>query len=389
MGGVMIQAVKVEDICQGLFVVEIENAKGRLRVNHPGRIHTEKQISQIRGNGIKVVWVDFNQSDLKNYIPSINQLNTKQLKTTSLEVELKRAESIVTQSKDLLSKTIDNLYQGKNIDVRPVAELSDSIVNSILCNPDAIQCVSAIRNKDTYLLEHSLNVAFLLVNFGRYLGFNKHILKQLAIGGLLHDVGKTQVDDDILHKPGRLTDEEFEHIKQHQTLSEPIISSMSGLSEMSRQVSLLHHEKLDGSGYPKGLSGNEISLVGRMSAIVDIYDALTAARCYKGPLSPAAAFKILRSMTPHQLDGDLLDKFIWNIGVYPVGSLVELSDGRAGIVWESNESSLLQPIIKCFYSMRHKRYIEVDVVNLAKHKELVIECGLSLNAENIDPTPYR
>ncbi len=232
-------------------------------------------------------------------------------------------------------------------------------------------------------------MAFLLVNFGRYLGFNKHILKQLAIGGLLHDVGKTQIDNDILNKPGRLTEEEFEQIKQHQVLSEPIIDCVTGISQMSRQVSLLHHEKLDGSGYPRGLAGDKISLVGRMSAIVDIYDALTATRCYKKSLSPTAAFKILKSMTPHQLDSNLLDKFICNVGVYPVGSLVELSDGRAGIVWESNESSLLQPIIKCFYSMKHKRYVEVDIVNLVKHSEILIERGLCLDSENIDPTPYR
>lgn len=385
----MIQAVAVEYLCEGLFVVDLENSKGRLHVNKPGRIHSSDLINKIKTNGIKTVWVDFEQSDLSHYVPDFSQRNPKPSKTVTIDVERKRAESILDKSKDLLSKAIDSLYEGKNIDIAPIADLSESIVDSIRCNPDAIHCVAALRKKDSYLLEHSLNVAFLMVSFGRHLGLNQHVLKQLAIGGLLHDVGKTQVKLEILNKPARLTPEEFEHMKLHQVLSEPILDCIPGLSDMSRQVSLLHHEKLDGSGYPKGLHGDEISLVGRMSAIVDIYDALTATRCYKESMSPTAAFKILKSMTPHQLDSDLLNEFIRDVGVYPVGSLVELSDGRVGLVWESNEASFLQPIVKCFYSIKYSRYTEVEMVNLAERKQLAIERGLSPGKENIDPTPYR
>ncbi|OLQ74491.1 HD family phosphohydrolase [Photobacterium proteolyticum] len=385
----MVQAVAVEDLCEGLFVVALENAKGRLRVNKPGRIHSIDLINQIKTNGIKTVWVDFELSDLSFYVPDRHLRNPKPPKTTSMDTERIRAESILVKSKDLLSKAIDNLYEGKNIDIAPIADLSESIVDSIRCNPDAIHCVAALRSKDSYLLEHSLNVAFLMVSFGRHLGLNQQVLKQLAIGGLLHDIGKTQVKLEVLNKPARLTPEEFEHMKLHQVLSEPLLDCIPGLSDMSRQVSLLHHEKLDGSGYPRGLYGDEISLVGRMSAIVDIYDALTATRCYKQSMSPTAAFKILKSMTPKQLDGELLNEFIRNIGVYPVGSLVELSDNRAGLVWESNDTSFLQPVVKCFYSLKYGRYSDIEMVNLADRTDLAIERGLSPGKENIDPTPYR
>jgi len=385
----MIQAVAVEHLSEGLFIIELESPQGRMRVTQSGRVSSRKLIDKIKANGIETVWVDFERSDLSHYVPGFNKHNPKPSKTTSLEVELKSAESILLKSKDLLNKAINNLYQGRNIDITPIADLSESIVNSIRCNPDAIQCVAALRQKDAYLLEHSLNVAFLMVSFGRHLGLDLQVLKQLAIGGLLHDVGKTQVNLEVLNKPARLTTEEFEHMKLHQVLSEPVLDSIPGLSEMSRQVSLLHHEKLDGSGYPKGLAGDEISLVGRMSAIVDIYDALTATRCYKKSISPTAAFKILKSMTPHQLDSNLLYEFIRNVGVYPVGSLVELSDGRAGLVWESNETSFLKPIIKCFYSVKLGHYIEVDMVNLSESQGLTIERGLSSRKGNIDPTFYR
>ncbi|MCG7584599.1 hypothetical protein MHN01_02975 [Photobacterium sp. OFAV2-7] len=137
------------------------------------------------------------------------------------------------------------------------------------------------------------------------------------------------------------------------------------------------------------MAGDDISLVGRKSAIVDIYDALTATRCYKESMSPAAAFKILKTMAPHQLDSDLLNAFIRYISIYPVGSLVALSDGRAGIVWETSETSLLRPVVKCFYSLKRRHYIEVNVVNLAEDQSLTIERGLSPGKENIDPSPYR
>ncbi len=385
----MIQEVAVESLTEGLFVVKIENAKGRLRVTQPGRIRSEGLIAQMKSSGIRRVWVDFNQSDLSSYVPQLNANREKAKKTTALNVELKRANTILTESKDLLGKAIDGLYQGKEIDIEPINALSDSIVDSISCNPDAIQCVAALREKDAYLLEHSLNVAFLMVNFGRHLGFDSCVLKQFAIGGVLHDVGKTKVNIEVLNKPARLTEEEFTHMKLHQVLSEPILDKIPGLSEMSRQVSLLHHEKLDGSGYPRGLAGEEISVVGRMSAIVDIYDALTAARCYKEAMSPSAAFKILKSMTPNQLDNNLLNEFIRCVGIYPVGSLVALSDGRAGLVWESNTEHPLEPLVKCFYSAKYKRYLEVELVDVAVEKEISIDMGLSPGAENIDPTPYR
>ena len=120
--------------------------------------------------------------------------------------------------------------------------------------------MTALRNKDSYLLEHSLNVAFLLVNFGRHLGFSPEQLKDLAVGGVLHDIGKTQIRDEVLQKPGKLTNEEFEHIKRHPLYAQSLLEQLPGLSQISKDISLMHHEKLDGSGYPSGLKGEEINV---------------------------------------------------------------------------------------------------------------------------------
>jgi HD-GYP domain-containing protein (c-di-GMP phosphodiesterase class II) len=149
----------------------------------------------------------------------------------------------------------------------------------------------------------------------------------------------------------------------------------------------MHHEKLDGNGYPAGLKGDEIPLHGRMSCIVDIYDALTADRCYKQGMSPAEAFKILLSLTPNHLDKELVYKFINCIGVFPVGALVELSDGRVGIVWTSNSHEPLKPEIKCFYSRKYRRFVDVSFVDM-KTTKLTIKKAIAPSQLEVDPKPF-
>lgn len=261
------------------------------------------------------------------------------------------------------------------------------MIEAALVDSDALHCVSALRQKDSYLLEHSVNVACLLVTFGKYLGLEREMLKQLAICGIIHDIGKIKVNDEVLHKPARLTPEEFEHMKLHQVFAEEIIVKVEGLSQVSRDVCLMHHEKLDGKGYPKGLKDDQIPLHGRMSCIVDIYDALTADRCYKQGMSSAEAFKIILSLTPFHLDAELVYKFINCIGIYPVGSLVELSDGRVGIVWTSTPNQPLKPEIKCFYSRKYKRFVDVTMVDL-KHGQLKIVQAIAPTSLEVDARPF-
>lgn len=193
----------------------------------------------------------------------------------------KRASKIIREAKNLAQKILNQTFDDKSIHVDELEGWADDLIETVLIDSDALHCVSALRNKDEYLLEHSVNVATLLVTFGKHLDLPKDTLKQLAIGGIIHDVGKIKVDDKVLHKPGKLTPEEFDHMKLHQVFAEEIILTVDGLGDISRDVCLMHHEKLDGNGYPKGLKGEEIPLHGRMSCIVDIYDALTADRCYK------------------------------------------------------------------------------------------------------------
>ncbi|HHX8283254.1 TPA: HD-GYP domain-containing protein [Vibrio diabolicus] len=393
--------IALTDVGVGMFVTAIEHNK-RVNLANAGRISSPEGIKKLTASGVKYVWVDQTLSSQKCVFkpvdesivaveeerePKSSDFSKVQRAYRSRDVQHKRAKKLIAEAKDLAQKLLNQTFEGKIIEVDEVEAWADDVIESVFIDSDALQCVSALRKKDSYLLEHSVNVACLLVSFGKYLGLDKQTLKQLAIGGIIHDVGKIKVDDKILHKPAKLTPEEFEHMKLHQVFAGEIILHVKGLSDVSRDVCLMHHEKLDGNGYPRGLKGDEIPIHGRMSCIVDIYDALTADRCYKKGMSSAEAFKILLSLTPFHLDADLVYKFINCVGMYPVGSIVELSDGRVGIVWSSNDSQALKPEVKCFYSRKYQRYIDVAMVDL-KNSLHKIERAVAPSSLEIDPKPF-
>lgn len=393
--------IALADVGVGMFVTAIEHNK-RVNLANAGRISSPEGIKKLTASGVKYVWVDQTLSSQKCVFkpvdesivaveeerdPKSSDFSKVQRAYRSRDVQHKRAKKLIAEAKDLAQKLLNQTFEGKIIEVDEVEAWADDVIESVFIDSDALQCVSALRKKDSYLLEHSVNVACLLVSFGKYLGLDKQTLKQLAIGGIIHDVGKIKVDDKILHKPAKLTPEEFEHMKLHQVFAGEIILHVKGLSDVSRDVCLMHHEKLDGNGYPRGLKGDEIPIHGRMSCIVDIYDALTADRCYKKGMSSAEAFKILLSLTPFHLDADLVYKFINCVGMYPVGSIVELSDGRVGIVWSSNDSQALKPEVKCFYSRKYQRYIDVAMVDL-KNSLHKIERAVAPSSLEIDPKPF-
>lgn len=381
----------VSQLTLGMFVSAIDkNDQGQLAIANAGQIKHKDAILKLAKSGIKFVWVDTERSaehcGLKKKSTNDSQPDNRKA-LVSRDKQQAQAKVMLTEAKDLIRKVLSETFEGKAIEVAPFEALADTMIESVMLDADALKCMSALRSKDAYLLEHSVNVAFLLVTFGKYLKLDRVMLREMAVGGILHDIGKIKVDNKVLHKPGKLTPEEFEHMKLHQVYALEIMNETTGLSQISKDICLMHHEKLDGRGYPRGLKGDEIPRHGRMSCIVDIFDALTATRCYKEAMSPAAAFKILLSLTPFHLDQELVYEFIRCIGVYPVGSLVELSDGRVGIVWASKDRDALHPIVKCFYSLKVKRYTDVAMVDLLK-SELYIERGVSPSSLDIDPTPF-
>ncbi|WP_070967927.1 HD-GYP domain-containing protein [Vibrio sonorensis] len=391
--------IPIDTLSIGMFVTAIQHNE-RVNLANAGRVSSDKAIEQLKKNGIRFAWVDKGLSkdgcifkpveeapSNPEPVASESQPSSRAKSSTSRYDMQKRANKIIKEAKGLAHKIIHQTFEGNEIHVEDIEHWADDLIEAALINSDAIQCVSALRKKDAYLLEHSVNVACLLVTFGKHLGMPRNVLKQLAIGGIIHDVGKVKVDDRILHKPAKLTEKEFAHMKLHQVYAKDIITNVKGLSPVSRDVCLMHHEKLDGNGYPLGLKEEQIPLHGRMSGIVDVYDALTADRCYKRGMSPAEAFKVLLGLTPAHLDRQLVYKFINCIGVYPVGSIVELSDGKVAIVWSINESNPVKPQVKCFYSRKHKHFVDVSYVDL-RFGRVKIERAIAPCQLEVDATPF-
>ncbi|SIO32820.1 HD-GYP domain-containing protein [Salinivibrio sp. ES.052] len=381
------QRISIQQLTLGMYVEQIETEHSRTRMAKPGYVRRPETIQKLRQNGIKYVWIDADQLLSAEEIHYKGPLNKGKYASTGADID--QARTLIDTSKQQLSRLLNDIYDNKPIDVSPIEDLAGGIVDNIFKRQHAVAWISGIRDKSAYLMEHSLNVAFLLVNFGRYLGFDHATLQELAVGGLVHDIGKVLVADEILNKPGKLTAEEFDHMKLHQVFSQPVLDSIPDLSQIARDVSLMHHEKLDGNGYPNGLQGEALHTIGRMSGIVDIYDALTADRCYKRAMSPSEAFKIMMGLTPFHLDPTLLRSFIQCIGFYPIGSLVELEDGRVGLVWQENLDDITRPVVKIFYSVRSNQFREVEYIDLNRRHDIRIARATSEMALDIHVDAFR
>ena len=227
-----------------------------------------------------------------------------------------------------------------------VDDMVTTIIGELLDREDVILSMEDIGAKDDATLIHSVSTAVYAVITGRTLGMTKEELKKLAEGALFHDIGKILLDSELLSKQGKLTDEEYDSIMQHPLIGYDILKKQSQFSEESRLVALQHHERLDGSGYPNGIKGEQITVFSKIVGIADVYDALTAERCYRRSMSNFKAYTMLKKDVGIKYDKDIFKAFMSNIAVYPNGIVVNLSDGTHGIVKNQNRDMPLRPVIR-------------------------------------------
>ena len=226
-----------------------------------------------------------------------------------------------------------------------VKTLSDSITDLILSSNSVSISLDALKCSDEYTYKHSLDVATISILIGRELGLNASALRELATAGLLHDVGKRNISKEILHKNGRLDDNEFEIIKQHPVFTYQLLQPLDQVSEVIKQACLQHHEKWNGSGYPFHLEGQNINYYSRILAVADVFDALVTDRPYHKHYTPSDTIEMMNSMIGH-FDMDVYKLFLKTVVLYPVGTLITLSDGSHAIVIENNKANILRPIVK-------------------------------------------
>lgn len=384
----MFKTITVDELKPGMYVQEILEQTGNVKIKNQGKVTSSAVVDRMKKQGIKVVAID----PSKEFIPLEGLGDASEdledvrepVEQVSFDNEVTKAKKIHDQGKGIQKRLLDSIARGLPVDISIPQEFTEHLVGSIDRNPNALMCLTKIREKDSYLLEHSLNVAVILANFAKFINLDEDEVLELALSGFLHDIGKIKIPDEILHKPGRLTDQEMVVMRDHVYYGVRTLNQMEIPERIIRTVGE-HHERLDGYGYPDGARGDEISFFGRMISIVDTYDAITADRCYKAGMPSQKALKILLQDSPEKYDRELVQQFIKCVGIYPVGSLVKLNNEQVAMVVEQRDDQPLKPIVKIFYSIRGGHYMApktVDISNSQYEIEKAVmasEFGLDFN----------
>lgn len=376
----MIKKISVSALRVGMHIEEL----GCDWLSHPFfrssfKVTAEDQISKIVEAGIHDVYIDTDRGldvpdaptaqevrdTLQQQIVEIASHPVAPIRVSVAE-EYHRANAVRSSAQRLVRDVMRDARLGRAVELDRVEPLVEQITDSILRNDSALVGLLTIKNKDDYTFLHSVSVCTLLVAFCRTLGVDSETTRLAGIGGLLHDTGKAFIPDEVLNKPGRLTEEEFDIIRRHPKLGYDVLVQTKGIHQIPLDITLHHHERLDGQGYPDKLAADRIGQLVRMASIVDVYDAITSDRCYHQGMPATDALRKLHEWSAHHFDPMLVQAFIRCVGIYPVGALVRLESGRLGIVTEQNEQSLLTPRLKVVFSTRSNMRVEPYDLDLSR-----------------------
>ncbi len=344
-------------------------------------IKDQQDLDAVRASSIREVWIDVSKG--LDTDQGVSQAATEAeveremqaaaaadkpaaQQKASMQEEAARAARICAKSKQAVVSMFQEARMGKAVNAKDCAPLVEEISNSVMRNPGALISLARLKTADDYTYMHSVAVCALMIALARQLGLDEEQTRQAGLAGLLHDLGKAMVPNAILNKPGKLTDDEFAEIKKHPEYGHAALLQGTGVPEIALDVCLHHHEKTDGSGYPKGLKAEEISLFAKMGAVCDVYDAITSNRPYKAGWDPAESLRKMAEWAKGHFDEAVFQAFVKSLGIYPVGSLVLLASGRIGVVIEQSEKSLLMPKVKVFYSTKSQSRIKPEIVDLSR-----------------------
>lgn len=314
----------------------------------------------------------------------------------AIESELTVAKGVFAEAKHAIGTVFDHLRRGGSLDVSQLQSVVGSMVDSIFRNRDALSWLASMKNKDDYVYSHSLACSVWSLAFGRHLGLDKESLTLVGTGAMLLDIGKTQLPDELLRKPGSPTDDEWGLIRAHADRSVELLQATAPVDPRIVQMVATHHERIDGSGYPDGLKGDAIPFLGRIGAIVDCYDAMISHRSYAAAKSTYDAVRELKQLARAGLPRDLVDLFIQAIGVFPTGSMVELNTGEVGIVIGQNRYRRLRPEIMLVLDAGKQvrsEFVKLDLLtcpdnNSASEPGVWIARSLEPGAYGVDPLEY-
>lgn len=371
----MKKVLNVDELKIGMYVVRVTKSNGSAIMTSRGTIKDTASIARLKSLKIKEVEIDASKSESlseevkakETTTPNSNLETASPVTPSSLKQELESAKAMYEKAREVQRKAQAKIKAEGMLDTKEFELIAKEFFDSITRNQDALLCMTKLQDKDSYLLEHSINVGILLAIFAKQQGLNKEIGLRLTLAGLFHDIGKIKVPDEILLKNGKLTDEEFDEIKKHPQYGAEILKKL-GVDNLAIQIALQHHERLSGNGYPFGLFAHQINKYVRMSCIVDVFDAMTAERVYKPAMSTFQVLKIMKKNGSEQFDMTLLDQFIRAIGLFSIGSFVQMKSEKLAIVTATNHDEPLRPIVTIFYNAKHKRHIEIETIDLSSQR---------------------
>ena len=387
----MLKKIKVEDVRLGMYLQEICASW----TEHPFwrksfLLEDPKDLKTLQTCGVREVWIDAKKGkdvaasaviasgtaeeaqkieqalqDMANE-PAQAAKAAARVQPSSFEDEVTRARRIHARAKEAVVSMFSEARMGNALQLAEADTVVDEINQSIARNSSALLSLARLKHIDDYTYLHSVAVCALMLALGRQMNLGEADLKEAGMAGLLHDLGKMALPMELLNKPGKLTDQEFETIKAHPRQGWEILQNAVGVSEVAKDVCLHHHERVDGTGYPEKISGPALSLFARMGSICDVYDALTSDRCYKKGWEPGEAIRKMAEWRNGHFDEDVFHAFVKTVGIYPTNTVVKLKSGRLAVVLEQSQKNLLTPKVKVFYSLNAKTPLPPLLVDLAK-----------------------
>ena len=386
----MLRKIRCSDARIGMYVDRVEgswldHALWKTRF----AIRSADELRKLRDAGVEHVWIDTDKGDdlpaaapqaVDGGAPSATATpqasatgagpgggpprTGPRVQSATAQEEMGRAAKLVKRGREAVRQLFAEARMGQVVECEQSLELVDEVWKSIDRNESALVGLARLKTADedyTYL--HSFSVCAMMIVLARHLGRDDAFCREAGLAGLFHDLGKVVIPFEILHKPGRLTDEEFAIVRTHPVRGHELLRKGADTPEAVLEVCLRHHERPDGRGYPDRLSGDDVTQLARMGAICDVYDAITSNRPYKAGWDPAHSLAQMASWKG-QFDEPMLHVFVRALGIYPIGSLVKLRSGKLAVVVEQTPGKPLAPVVKVFFSTKANAPIEPQLLDL-------------------------
>ena len=373
----MLKIVPTKQVRLGMFIHELQGPwlehpfwKSAFILNDPS------DLKKLQASAVSAVVIDTSKGldvdgvEVPTETTTSSIIKTK-AKLSFARLERERARQVIAKSKLTVTTMFDEVRMGKAVCAATALQVVDDIAAALAHNAGALISLVRLKHKDDYTYMHSLAVCVLMQVLAKQIGLPNDKIRQVGLAGLLHDIGKTGIDKEVLNKPGALTEGELTLVKLHPERGHALLLEANITDEVVLEVCLHHHEKTNGLGYPHQLKADDISVFAKMGAVCDVYDAITSDRPYKKGWQPGFALQQMAQWEGH-FDDRVFRAFVKSVGIYPVSSVVALSSGRVAVVVEQSAQSLLKPVVKVFFSTLSNSSLPVQVVHLATESDAVV-----------------